>query len=181
MIIVKRTLTEPKTAFAGVALETSFARFKASIATFSKEMAFSWRFCRLEIFGSMVEGRGSREETVVHRLCGRTRTLNEMGGHSVMTCLVRTVPFDEGNLFVINHGKAHLGRAEYDRLIISSFVLQPNFVLPPCRPGENPYQLAPVYGFPNVFECLLPVAPLKVHHKLKHSPVTYPPPVSHLQ
>jgi hypothetical protein len=37
LIIVSRTLTEPKTALAGVTLETSFARFKASMATFNAE------------------------------------------------------------------------------------------------------------------------------------------------
>ena len=35
--MVRRALTEPKTALAGVALEISFARFKASIATFKEE------------------------------------------------------------------------------------------------------------------------------------------------
>ena len=64
MIIVRRTLTEPNTAFAGVALEISFARFMASTAAFSKERASSRRFSRLELSASMVEGRGSWEKTV---------------------------------------------------------------------------------------------------------------------
>ena len=59
MIIVRRTLTEPNTALAGVALETSFARSMASIAAFNKESTVSRRFCRLEPFASMDEGRGS--------------------------------------------------------------------------------------------------------------------------
>ena len=54
MIIVKRTLTEPKTALAGVALETSFARFKASMAASNKEIVFSRRFCFWE-FALIVE------------------------------------------------------------------------------------------------------------------------------
>ena len=37
--IVSRALTEAKTALAGVILETSFARFMASMATFSEERA----------------------------------------------------------------------------------------------------------------------------------------------
>ena len=63
-IIVRRILTEPKTALAGVALETSFARFMASIAAFNKERVLSRRFCRLGPFGSMVESRGSSEKAV---------------------------------------------------------------------------------------------------------------------
>ena len=63
MIIVRRTLTGPNTALAGVALEISFARFMASMAAFSKEKALSWRFCHLELFASMVEGRGSYKKT----------------------------------------------------------------------------------------------------------------------
>ena len=59
MIIVRRTLTEPKTALAGVPPEISFTRFMASMAASSKQRAFSRRFCRLELFASMVEGRGS--------------------------------------------------------------------------------------------------------------------------
>ena len=40
-------------AFAGVALEISFARFMASTAAFSKERASSRRFCCLELLASM--------------------------------------------------------------------------------------------------------------------------------
>ena len=60
----------------------------------------------------MVEGRGSYEKTV-RRLCGRTRAVIEMGGHSVVTRLVQTAPFDEGNLFAL---KA-LKQSEFDRPI----------------------------------------------------------------
>ena len=41
MIIVRRMLTEPNTALAGVALESAFARFMASTAAFSKESVLS--------------------------------------------------------------------------------------------------------------------------------------------
>ena len=43
LIIVRIILTEPKTALAGVTLETSFARSMASMATPSKESVLSWR------------------------------------------------------------------------------------------------------------------------------------------
>ena len=66
MIIVKRTLTEPKTALAGVMLETSFARFMASMATFNEETAPPLRFCLLEL-ASMVETRGSGGKTEMWR------------------------------------------------------------------------------------------------------------------
>ena len=56
LIIVSRTLTDPKTALAGVMLETSFARFMASMAVFSDEIASSRRFGCLEL-EAMVETR----------------------------------------------------------------------------------------------------------------------------
>ena len=31
-------------------------------------------------------------------LCGRARTLIQVGGHFIMACLVRTEPFDEENV-----------------------------------------------------------------------------------
>ena len=46
LIIVRITLTVPNTTLAGVMLETSLARFKVSMATFSEERATSRRFCR---------------------------------------------------------------------------------------------------------------------------------------
>ena len=63
LIIVRRMLTEPKTALAGVMLETSFARFMASTAAFSKGMALSWRFVRWGLV-TMVETGGSCESDV---------------------------------------------------------------------------------------------------------------------
>ena len=41
MIIVRMTPTVPKTAFAGVGLESSFARFATSVIAFSKERVLS--------------------------------------------------------------------------------------------------------------------------------------------
>ena len=49
----------PNMALPGVTLEISLARFMASMAASSKEGALSRRFCRLEVFASMVEGRRS--------------------------------------------------------------------------------------------------------------------------
>ena len=46
-------------ALPGVTLEISLARFMASMAASSKERALSRRFCRLEVFASVVEGRRS--------------------------------------------------------------------------------------------------------------------------
>jgi hypothetical protein len=63
LIIVSRTLTEPKTALAGVMLEISFARFRASIVTFNVEITPFRAFGRWE-FAAIVENRGSREEAL---------------------------------------------------------------------------------------------------------------------
>ena len=46
LIIVRTTLTEPKTAFAGVILEISFARFMASMTAFNVETTLSRSFGR---------------------------------------------------------------------------------------------------------------------------------------
>ena len=53
-------------ALAGVALEISLARFMASMAAFSKMRELSRRFCRSELFASIVEGRGSCQKMVLH-------------------------------------------------------------------------------------------------------------------
>ena len=55
-------------ALAGVALETSFARFIASMVTFSNERVLFWRSCCWE-FVSTVETGGSWEESVWHAGC----------------------------------------------------------------------------------------------------------------
>ena len=52
----RRTLTEPKTAFAGVTLEISFARFRVSMATFKAERTPSRPFGRGDV-GAMAGGR----------------------------------------------------------------------------------------------------------------------------
>ena len=81
-------------ALAGVRLETSFARFMASMAASNKVITFSRRFCRLES-ASMVEGGGNRERTVLRWLCGRTRTLIQMTGRLAVPHLVQATSFDE--------------------------------------------------------------------------------------
>ena len=73
LIIVRTMLTEPKTALAGVMLEASFARFRASIDTFNMERASSRRFCCLE-FAFMVGTRGSCEITVWRAGCAHPHT-----------------------------------------------------------------------------------------------------------
>jgi len=67
-IIVRRTLTVPKTALAGVMLETSFARFKASMAIFSEERTPSRPFGRWEP-GAMAGMQGRGEEGVRREGC----------------------------------------------------------------------------------------------------------------
>ena len=63
LIIVRIKLTEPKTALAGVILETSLARFMASMAPFNVEIIPSRSLgCGESAF--MVETRGSYERAV---------------------------------------------------------------------------------------------------------------------
>ena len=61
-------LTEPKTALAGVMLETSFARFSVSMATFSEERAPSRPLCRWNL-ATMAQTQGSCEKTVLRAGC----------------------------------------------------------------------------------------------------------------
>ena len=60
LIAERITLTEPKTALAGVILESSFARFKASINAFSAEIVLSRPLGRWDL-ASMVGTRGGCE------------------------------------------------------------------------------------------------------------------------
>ena len=62
LIIERITLTEPKTAFAGVILESSFARFKTSMDPFNAEIAPSRPFGRRDSI-SMAGTRGGCERT----------------------------------------------------------------------------------------------------------------------
>ena len=62
-IIARITLTEPKTALAGVILEASLARFKASMVMFSDERMLSRRFGFAGV-GSMGSESTWREETL---------------------------------------------------------------------------------------------------------------------
>ena len=57
-IIVRRMLAVPNAALAGIILETSFARFRASIATFSEEGTPSRPFGRWKL-AVMGETQGS--------------------------------------------------------------------------------------------------------------------------
>ena len=63
MIRVRRILTDPKTALAGVILEIFSARLKALIAAFNAETA-PWRSLDRWDLASIVEIRGSCERTV---------------------------------------------------------------------------------------------------------------------
>ena len=63
LIIVRITLTDPKAALAGVILESSFARFMASIAAFNVEIMPSRPLGRWGS-ASMVETRSGCEESV---------------------------------------------------------------------------------------------------------------------
>jgi len=60
LIIVRRELTEPNTALAGVTQEISFARLRVSIATFNEERELS-RPLGLRELGSMGKARGRCE------------------------------------------------------------------------------------------------------------------------
>jgi len=68
LIIVKRTLTVPKTAGAGVMLVASFMIFKASMAVLSDERVASRRFCPWD-FVAMVEAGGSCKRKMWHAGC----------------------------------------------------------------------------------------------------------------
>ena len=63
LIVARITLTEPKMALAGVALETSLARFKTSTAAFNAETMPYLSLGRWDS-ASMVESRSSEERTV---------------------------------------------------------------------------------------------------------------------
>ena len=65
---MRRMLTEPKTALAGVKLEASFATFRVSMSTFSAERTRSRAFGRWELV-AMIETQGSREKAVWRAGC----------------------------------------------------------------------------------------------------------------
>jgi len=62
------TLTVPKTALAGVILESSFARFRASMVAFNAEIVFSRPLGHWDS-ACMVETRGSCEGSVEREGC----------------------------------------------------------------------------------------------------------------
>ena len=80
--MVRTTLTEPKTALAGVILEISFARSKASMS--------AMRECHPDVAGTLDpllrSERAARERRGTYAVAGRV-TLIRMGGHSAMVCL----------------------------------------------------------------------------------------------
>ena len=61
--MVRRMLTEPKTALAGVILESSSTRFSPSMVTFSKERVSSRPFGSLD-FSAMAEAQDGCEKAV---------------------------------------------------------------------------------------------------------------------
>ena len=87
-------LTEPKTAFAGVTLETSFARFMASMATLNEEIIPSLPFGRWDTVASMIQSQCSDEITAERAGC-EEGPVNKDGRAFVVTYLVRTGPCDE--------------------------------------------------------------------------------------
>ena len=93
LIMARRTLTEPKAAFAGVIPDISFARFRASMATLNAERILSLPSCRWD-FEAIVETRSRRKETVRHRGCEGEAEPN-LGMSCNRICLVQTQPFEE--------------------------------------------------------------------------------------
>jgi len=81
LTIVRILLTDPKTALAGVMVETAFARFMASMAISNEEMVPSRPFGRWGL-ASIVETQRGGENSV--RLGGRTRALMRIGDRPVV-------------------------------------------------------------------------------------------------
>ena len=65
--MVRRIVTVPNAAFAGVMLKTSFARLRPSMAAFKVEIVPSCLFGRRELF-AMVGKQGSHEKDETQRL-----------------------------------------------------------------------------------------------------------------
>jgi len=85
--------TDPKTAFAGVILEISFARFMASMAKFSEETIPPRAFGGWDLV-SMARSHGSRKPNSKVEAANRDGNLIEMGGRLITaTRLVQTQPF----------------------------------------------------------------------------------------
>ena len=68
LIIVKRTLTEPKATWAGGIAQASLAIFRIWMSAFNVETARSRPFC-CGVFVAIVEIRGIRKEMVMEREC----------------------------------------------------------------------------------------------------------------
>ena len=81
LIIVRRKLTVPKTAGAGVMVVASFMIFMASMAVLSDEKVTSRRFCCWD-FVAMVGAGGSRERKVWRNRDGRPSSTPRVNGLS---------------------------------------------------------------------------------------------------
>jgi len=92
-------LTEPKAALAGVMIETSFARFKVSMATFNEERTL-FRRCGCGALGFMGSKSTWRKRTSQPAGCegegeGDPEPWTEMGGNLRSA---QTEPFKPGNI-----------------------------------------------------------------------------------
>ena len=77
---MRRTLTEPKTALAGVMLEISFARFVASMATSSEERTLPRPFGRWELLSMNRTKAVARERCKVGVARLNANPNKDMGG-----------------------------------------------------------------------------------------------------
>jgi len=96
-MIARITLAVPKTALAGVILEISFARFKASMAAFKAEVTPSRSSDRLDLHAMMVEMQGSCKKTARRPGCEEDSESNRDDERPfVITGLVQIDPFGVG-------------------------------------------------------------------------------------
>jgi hypothetical protein len=95
LIIVRMTLTVPKTALAGVMLERFSAKFRPSMTIFNEKRTLSRRFDCLA-FGSMgSKSVWERKDVVMGRLRGRPWTLIDMSGNRWCGTAHDTEPFKD--------------------------------------------------------------------------------------
>ena len=86
--MISTTLTEPKTAFAGVILESSFARFMASIDTFNVMTRAPRPFRLLEFVAIVEDGSKCRKRRGTEGVGQKPDPVTRMSGDIIMTCLV---------------------------------------------------------------------------------------------
>ena len=84
-MVVSRTVVDANAAFAGTTLEVSFARLRASMATFSEDRVPSCPSGRWELV-VMVRPQSSHEEAVRH--ASREEEDIETSVHPIIACLV---------------------------------------------------------------------------------------------